>query len=93
MPTIEERLAQITPKVERAKKHISDVNVEILSFLKTDPYKVSTKRDPHTRKLIYYVSNIQPVPNPIALMAGDAIQNMMSALDHLAYQVGLRVHQ
>ena len=87
MPTVEERLAQITPKVERAKKHISDVNVEILSFLKTDPYKVSTKRDPHTRKLIYYVSNIQPVPNPIALMAGDAIQNMMSALDHLAYQL------
>jgi len=39
MPTVEERLAQITPKVERAKKHISDVNVEILSFLKTDPYK------------------------------------------------------
>src|SRR5207245_8706242 len=64
MPTVEERLAQITPNVERAKKHLSDVNVDIVSFLKTEPYKVSTKRDPHTRKLIYYVSNIQPVPNP-----------------------------
>ncbi|MGA7931936.1 MAG: hypothetical protein WCA20_38800, partial [Candidatus Sulfotelmatobacter sp.] len=33
------------------------------------------------------VSNVQPVPDPIALITGDAIQNMMSALDHLAYQL------
>ena len=34
-----QRLSGIRAKIERAKKHISDVNVEILSFLKTDPYK------------------------------------------------------
>ena len=89
MPTIEERLAQITPKVERAKKHVGDVNTEILSFIKTNPYTVATKRDPQTRNLIYYVGDVQPVPATVALMAGDAIQNMMSALDHLAYQLVL----
>src|SRR5438128_8008029 len=50
--------------------------------IKSRPSAIRTRES-----LIYYVSNIQPVPNPIALMAGDAIQNMMSALDHLAYQL------
>ncbi len=87
MPTADERLLQVWPKVERAKKHITDVNAEILNFLKTNPYKVSTRRDPQTRKLIYYISSVEPVPAPVALIAGDAIQNLMSALDHLAYQL------
>lgn len=87
MPTAEERLLQVRPKIERAKKHIADLNVEILGFLKTNPYIVSTKRDPQTRKLIYYLSNVEPVPVLIALITGDVIQNLMSALDHLAYQL------
>ncbi len=89
MPTSDERLSQVWPKVERAKKHITDVNVEILNFLKTNPYKVSTKRNPQTRQLIYYISGVEPVPALVALIAGDAIQNLMSALDHLAYQLVL----
>lgn len=87
MLTVHQRIAQITPKLERAKKHIRDTDDEILCFLKANPYKVSTKRDPQSRRLIYFVSAVQPVPHSIALTAGDAIQNIMSTLDHLAYQL------
>ena len=88
--TGDERLAQIRPKVERAKKHIADANTEISDFLKINPYKVGTKRDPETRRLIYYLTSVVPVPASVALIAGDAIQNLMSALDHLAYQLVCR---
>jgi hypothetical protein len=87
MATADERLLQVWPKVERAKKHITDVQFATLNFLKTNPYKVTTKRNPNTRQLIYYLSAVEPVQPSIALIAGDAIQNLMSALDHLAYQI------
>jgi hypothetical protein len=85
--TVDERLAQIWPKVERAKNHISDLEREIQKFLATNPYKVGTKRDPQSRKLIYYVSGVAQTSVNIPLIAGDAVQNLMSALDHLAYQL------
>lgn len=72
MPTVTERLAQITPKIERAKHHVGDLQAIIGAFFKTNPYKVSAKRDPQTRRPIYYVSSVESVPEPIALIAGDA---------------------
>jgi hypothetical protein len=79
--------AQITLKIKRAKEHIADLDREIRRFLETKPYKVGTKRDPATRKLIYYLSSVQCTPDSLPLIAGDAVQNLMSALDHLAYQL------
>lgn len=78
---------QITSKVKRAKEHIADLGREIRRFLDTNPYKVGAKRDPQSRRLIYYVSSVEPTPGSLSLIAGDAIQNLMSALDHLAYQL------
>ncbi len=87
MSTIDERLKQVTLKVERAEKHVSDLDSEIRAFLKANPYKVAAKHDPNTRKLAYYVASVDPTPDCLPLLAGDAIQNLMSALDHLAYQI------
>jgi hypothetical protein len=56
-------------------------------FLATDPYVVGTKRAPETRRLIYYVVKAVPPPIDISLITGDAIQNLMSASDHLAHQL------
>jgi hypothetical protein len=87
MPTVAERLKHITLKVERAKKHISDLNAEIIRFLATTPYEQSAKRDSQTRRPIYYVSAVSDTPDVLALIAGDAINNLISALDHLAYEL------
>ncbi len=87
MPTVDERLKQVTSKVKRAKEHISDLEREHRAFFDSQPYEVGTKRDPQSRKLIYYLTRIDPVPECLALIAGDAVQNLMSALDHLAYQI------
>ena len=86
MPTVDERLKHVTLKMKRAKEHITALERELHAFLKSDPYKVGSKRDPKTRKLIYYVTAVESVPDRLLLIAGDAIQNLISALDHLAYQ-------
>ena len=74
-------------KIERANKHIRELQAAILAFNATNPHEVSAKRDPQTRKLIYYVLKAEPVPVEIAMIAGDILHNLRSALDHLAYQL------
>jgi hypothetical protein len=59
----------------------------ILAFKNGNPYKISAKHDPQTRKLIYYLVDVKPVPMKIALIAGDALHNLRGALDHLAYRL------
>lgn len=81
MRTIAERLRHVTLKVERAKEHVAG---QLSAFIATNPYGIGCKQDLQSRKPIYYVSCAHPIPETIALVAGDAIQNLMSALDHLS---------
>jgi hypothetical protein len=78
---------QIQLKIDRAKHHIGDLETRIHQFLATKPYKVAIKIDSQSRKPIYYVSAVDPVPDSLALVAGDVIHNLICALDHLAYQL------
>jgi hypothetical protein len=39
------------------------------------------------RQFSFYVAGISPIPNTIPSIAGDVLQNLRSALDHLAYQL------
>src|SRR4029078_6521508 len=45
--------------------------------------------DPESRKLIYYLTSVDPVPASFAIIAGDTLHNLRSALDHLAQQLYL----
>lgn len=82
------KLAQIQVKIERAKEHFTSLNNEVGAFYATKPYEVTTKRDSN-RRLIYYLSKVDPVPTRIATITGDVIQSLRSALDHLAWQLYL----
>ncbi len=84
-----DRLAGVNAKIARANKHIDDLDGRRQSFFVEDPYKVGAKRDKKTRRPIYYITSVQDVPPDIAAVAGDVIQNLRSALDHLAYQLVL----
>lgn len=85
----DERLATIRIKIERAKEHIRQIETEVRSFLMTNPYIVRTKRDPQTRKLIYYLVSVRDTPARMSAIAGDVLHNLRSALDHLAYHLVL----
>lgn len=82
-----EHLRAVLTKVERSKKHMVELEAEVNGFLATNPYVVGTRRNPETRQLIYYVTGVRETPVSLALIAGDVLQNLRSALDHLAHQL------
>jgi hypothetical protein len=83
------KLTSVRAKTERAKEHISNLNAALAAFYETGPYEVATKENSQTGKLIHYVTSVEPIPERIASIAGDAIQCLRSALDHLAMQLAL----
>ncbi|NNF14661.1 MAG: hypothetical protein HKN72_15650 [Gemmatimonadetes bacterium] len=74
-------------KVDRAHGHLRSLRGELSTYFSRQPFEVAVKRDPETRKPIYFVSKAEPVPDRLAVVAGDVIQNLVTALDHLAYQL------
>ncbi len=78
---------EIRLKIQRANKHIFDLKSEIARFFATDPYRRAIKDDPQTGERVCYLSVCDPVPLSVSIVAGDAISNIRSALDHLAYQL------
>ena len=76
-----------TSKISRARTLKDSLQKDIDSFFVSRPYKISTKVDPQSRRLIYYLTDVIDVPEDIALLTGDIIQNLRSSLDHLAYEL------
>ncbi len=74
-------------KVKRANKHIEELHGVLTNFRVTNPYRVGRKTDTDTGEFIYYLIEAAPVPHEIALIAGDVLQNLRSALDHLAWHL------
>lgn len=87
MQSFDERIIHIALKLLRADKHLQELEQELALFFDKEPFKVSVKIDEESRKPIYYVASVDPVPDNISLVAGDFIQNLVTALDHLAYQL------
>ncbi len=87
MPTAQERLDQITLKLDRASAHIDELQRRIGEFFNTDPIRVLTKRNATDTGIVYYVSHIDPSPPMLAAVVGDAIQCMVTALDHVAWHI------
>jgi hypothetical protein len=82
------RLVGINAKIGRAKKHVQDFEAAIHALL-DDPsfYEIEAKDKPGTGYVGLYFKNIKPVPEAISLIAGDAIHNLRSSLDHLIWQL------
>jgi hypothetical protein len=83
----EQRIRHVVRKLERAQEHGAELGALLQAFLAAKPYKVGVRRDETTRRPIYFLESVEPVPDKIALVCGDALQNLMGALDHLAYQL------
>ncbi len=83
------RLEGVEAKVKRAKHHVRELNDVLQAFFAAHPYVIGTKRNPETRQLIYYLVSVREVPTMVDVIAGEVLQNLRSALDHLAYQLVL----
>jgi hypothetical protein len=74
-------------KLERAKRHLTDLQNAVRAFFDTKPYKFSGKPNTQTHKTVYTMDSVELIPAEIPLIAGDVIQTLRSALDHVAYQL------
>jgi hypothetical protein len=70
-------------KIERASKHIVDLEAAIAKFFERRPYSVVAYIDAD-RRATYCLKHIEPIDLCIPAIAGDAIQNLRTALDYLA---------
>jgi hypothetical protein len=84
----DKRLASVLAKTERAKCHIEELKRSIEEFLTSDPYDIEPEDDPQPdQRIRCNICRATPIPLKVATIAGDAIQNLRSSLDHLAFQL------
>jgi hypothetical protein len=80
-------------KVKRAYKHISDIDSLLQSFINSDFYDLSVQKDAHTgENLLYAAVKVSLPAEECALILGDALHNLRSALDFLYYESVLLCH-
>lgn len=72
-------------KVRRAKQHINDLSAAIDAFLAERPYRLMLRQSPKTRDQVLFVKTDKPVPDEFALILGDAVHNLRTALDLLVF--------
>jgi hypothetical protein len=77
---------QVYAKLEWAEKQILDLN-ELWNEFREHNYPVESNRDPDTGKYVCRLTDAAPIPSHVNLLAGDAIHNLRSALDHLLYRL------
>ncbi len=82
-------LAGVRLKIERAKHHIRDFEIRKQMFFEAHPYFVTADEEPETGDKVFRVKIVWDIPNDMPLLVGDAIHNLRTALDHLAYQLVL----
>ena len=82
------KIQSIQLKVDRAQRHINSLGEEITKFLDTQPFKVATRAHPQLPyATVFYLESAADIPTDLPIIAGDVIQNLRSALDHLAWQL------
>lgn len=74
-------------KIQRAKKHIADFEREKAAFFDTSPYVVIPKFDSEHNITQSIMGPLPTIPSELAVIAGDAAQNLRSALDYLAAEL------
>jgi hypothetical protein len=74
-------------KVRRAREHLRTLETETAAYAESEPFTFDGDIEAESGHLVFTVrfrDSIE-VPQGLALVAGDAVHNLRSALDHLAW--------
>jgi len=77
-------LSGVRAKINRAKKHLDDIDASIKAFLAKNPFDVVTDLESHARYEIYRFTERESIPIEWGAIVGDCIHNLRSAFDLLA---------
>ena len=71
-------------KVKRAQKHMIDIYREARRYAGSQPYEFTRLRRPNRQRQVAYRVRITEQPDPmLAVMLGDFVHNLRTALDHV----------
>ena len=85
--TAKDRLVLIRVKIERAKKHLREMEAEVVPIQNQNLHVFGMKDDPDTGQRRPYFGPLPIIPFNLIATGGDIAQNLRSALDHLAWQL------
>lgn len=74
-------------KVDRANKHINDLEDCLGTFLRTKPYNMRIEVDPKTGENLLRFQSTKNIPDDVPLIIGDAVNNLRSALDLMVAEI------
>ncbi len=74
-------------KTERARSHIDALATEVSSYSLSSPCYLVLDDDSDPGFKVFKLKRTRPIPENIFLIIGDAVHNLRSALDHLAYEL------
>jgi hypothetical protein len=77
----------ILARYDRGVKHLDDFYAAFDAFRRENPLQIDRKTDPQTRDVTYYLAHVPETPPELPLIAGDALHNFRSTLDHLAWKL------
>ena len=75
-------------KLERAKEHLEILDVKVREFFDAKPFSITTYEDVQNALYVMRIK-IPIIDIKLAIIAGDAVDNLRSALDHIAWQLAL----
>src|SRR5437763_15177075 len=82
-------LSGVRAKIERAKQHIRDLDARIDSFRESRSYITFADKQSEEGESRLHLTIKPRLPVEFGLIAGDAVHNLRSALDHTACQLGV----
>lgn len=74
-------------KIDRANYHIADIEGQFAAFAAEKTHRFLTERNPETGAIILKVESVKELPSEFALIIGDAIHNLRTALDHATWEI------
>jgi hypothetical protein len=75
-------------KLNRAKEHFADVQIEIQNFLHINPYERVAEAHPEKADhIVHKIKLTQSLPPAIANITADMVQNLRNALDNAGYAI------
>jgi hypothetical protein len=74
-------------KIERAKKHIADLDAERLAFLGSKDYFGVPKFNPAEDHTVFVLEELPAIPASVGAILGDAAHNLRTSLDYLACEL------
>ncbi len=74
-------------KIKRADEHIAELQARLVAFLDTDFYSLSVEKDADTGTYLLRFGVVTSVPDDIATVIGDALHNLRTVLDYVAFEI------